>query len=123
MRVLIVVQDRGLATIWAQHIERMGGTVFVAFSQEDAVETLCEVDVDIIVLNTLLDRSDSPMAVADFAGYRQPKARIIFVSNAQFFSDGSLFQHFNNACAMMTAQATPEDIAALVEYHALRGAA
>ena len=123
MRVLIVVKDRNLASLWARHLERLRAEVFVAYSQEDAIETLCEVNVDIIILNTCLEKTDSPMAVADFAGYRQPNARIIFVSNARFFSDGSLFQHFTNACAMMPAQTPPEDLAALVEYHALRGAA
>ena len=123
MRVLIVVPDRNLATIWARHLERAGATVFVAFCQEDAITTLCEVDVDIIVLNTALEQSESPAAVADFAGYRQPRAQIIFVSSAQFFSEGNLFQHFPNARAMMPARTPPEDLAALVEYYSLSGAA
>ena len=33
------------------------------------------------------------MAVADFASYRRPEARVIFVTNTSFFSDGSIFAH------------------------------
>jgi len=61
------------------------------------------------------------LTVADFASYRQPEARIIFVTNAGFFSDGSIFQFFGNAAAIVPCTTPPEDLAALVEHHAAFG--
>ena len=123
MRVLIVVKNQKLGDIWGRHLSRMGAEVISTDSQEEAIETLCDVNVDIIILNTVLGKKDSPMAVADFAGYRQPEAKVIFVSNASFFSDGSLFRYFPNACAFTTPQVSPRDLGALVEYHGLRRSA
>jgi len=51
---------------------------------------LCGGIFDVIVLDLALEEG-SALAVADFASYRHPDARVIFVTNASFFSDGSIF--------------------------------
>ena len=59
----------------------------------------------------------SALAVADFASYRHPEVRVIFVTRTRFFSDGSIFQLVPNTAAFLPARTPPEDLAALVEHH------
>ncbi|MGR3342718.1 MAG: hypothetical protein ACU0DI_05775 [Paracoccaceae bacterium] len=116
MRVLIVEQSSHLGRIWRCHLERRGCGVEMAIGQTDAIEVLRNQEVDIIVLDLIL-KDGSAFAIADFAAYRQPFAKVIFVTNTSFFSDGSIFQHIPNACAMMTSEMPPEDLGALVEHY------
>ena len=73
-----------------------------------------------MILDLVLDEG-SALAVSDFASYRQPLARVIFVTNTSFFSDGSIFRHCVNACAYMPSATPPEDLAAMVEHYARAG--
>ena len=116
MRVLIVKENPDLAQVWLRHLERQGHHVELACSQALAIQHLRETDVDVIVLDLVLD-SGSAFAVADFSSYRRPDAKVIFVSDSEFFSDGSIFQHIPNACAMMPARMRLEDLGALVEHY------
>ncbi len=116
MRVLIVKEDPKIGQVWCNHLRRHGCAVFMAKSQSRAVEALRDETVDIIVLDLVL-KEGSAFAVADFASYRQPKAKIIFVTSSSFFSDGSIFQHIPNACAMMPSEVSAEDLGALVEHY------
>lgn len=116
MQVLIVESDPNLGRLWARHLDRMGAAVSVAGTQLAAVETLRTVDINVIVLD-LMVRDGSAFAIADFASYRRPDARIIFVTNTTFFSDGSIFQHIPNACAFVQSQTPPADLAAIVEHY------
>ena len=61
----------------------------------------------------------SALAVADFASYRRPDARVLFVTNTSFFSDGSILSHSPNACAYVQSETPPEDLAAMVEHYAV----
>ena len=116
MRVLIVEECPDLGSLWRSHLERRGCCVELATSQGAAIAVLRDQDVDIIVLDLILN-GGSAFAIADFAAYRQPSAKVIFVTNTSFFSDGSIFQHIPNACAMMTSAIPPEDLGALVEHY------
>lgn len=117
MNVLIVESCQDLAGIWRRHLERQGMSVALATGQTDAVRYLSEHETDIIVLNLVLEYG-SALAVSDFANYRRPEARVIFVTNTTFFSDGSIFNHSSNACAFLPATTAPEDLAAMVEHYA-----
>jgi len=117
MRVLIVENNPSLGQIWSRHIMRLGAMVDVVTSQVAAVEELQDAAYEILVLN--LNLSDgSAMAVADYASYRRPDCKVIFVTSSSFFSDGSIFNYVANACAYITSGVLPEDMAALVEHHA-----
>lgn len=116
MRVLIVESDPGLAGVWHGHVQRQGAEVLVAASQDQAISALQTRAIDVIVLDLLLDEG-SAFAVADFASYRQPEARVIFVTNSTFFSDGSIFRHIPNACAFLPTGTPPEDLAAVVDHY------
>ena len=117
MQILIVEPDTGLAGIWSRHLERLGCAVDVAASQEAAVAMLQKKPVDVIVLDlTLTD--GSAFAVADFASYRQPEARVVFVTRSTFFSDGSIFNLIPNACGFFRIDTPPEDLAAIVRHYA-----
>ncbi len=116
MKVLIVEQKTTLGDIWRRHLERRGCEVQLANTQSEAIRALQQTTVDIIILNLILP-DGSAFAVADFSSYRQPNAKVIFVTDSSFFSDGSIFQHIPNACAMVPSQTTPEDMGALVEHY------
>lgn len=118
MRVLIVESRPELARLWSIHLRRQGAEVHAAGSETVAIEWLRDNIVDIIVLDLVLE-TGSAFAVADFASYSQPTARVIFVTNTTFFSDGSIFQHIPNACAFLPSATSPEDLAAVVDHYAL----
>jgi DNA-binding response OmpR family regulator len=116
MQVLIVESDAELGGLWQRHIERPGVEVLRAETQAAAIEFLRAGAVAIVILNLFL-RDGSAFAVADFASYRQPEAKVIFVTDTHFFSDGSIFLHMQNAAAFLPVETRPEDLAALVEYY------
>jgi DNA-binding NtrC family response regulator len=117
MKVLIVESKPELGLLWQRHLTRQGADVEVVRSQQDAILALYCADFDIIVLDLVLSEG-SALAVADFASYRRPDARVIFVTNTSFFSDGSIFAHSPNACAYVQSETPPEDLAAMVEHYA-----
>lgn len=118
MNVLIVEGDPDLCAVWSRHLERLGATVTVATSQGAAVDALCEGPIQVIILNLNLPGGSSS-AVADFASYRRPNARVVFVTNERFFSDGSIFNLFPNTAAFVAAKTAPADLAAIVEHHGM----
>ena len=118
MNVLIVESRPELGELWGRHLQRMGMDVHQVTGQSTAVAYLEEHAPDIILLDLVL-REGSALAVADFASYRHPEARVIFVTDTSFFSDGSIFAHSSNACAFVPAGTRPEDLAAMVEHYAV----
>ncbi|MEL7090938.1 MAG: response regulator [Pseudomonadota bacterium] len=118
MNVLIVESRPELGELWRAHLNRMGMSVHQASDQASAIAYLEEHAPDIILLDLILE-DGSALAVADFASYRHPNARVIFVTDTSFFSDGSIFAHSSNACAFMPAGTRPEDLAAVVEHYAV----
>ena len=50
----------------------------------EAVKALMQDDFDTIVLDLVL-KNGSAFAISDFANFRRPKARVIFVTNKSFF--------------------------------------
>ncbi len=118
MNVLIVESKPELGLLWRRHLERQGADVTLVHSQEAAIMALYGEEFEIIVLDLVLDHG-SALAVADFASYRHPDARVIFVTNTTFFSDGSIFAHSPNACAYVQSETPPEDLAAMVEHYAI----
>lgn len=116
IRVLIVETVRELATIWQNHLARQGMSVAYAATQDEAIAHLSEHEVDIIILDLVIS-DGSALAVSDYANYRQPCARVIFVTNTSFFSDGSIFAHSANARAFVQSGTPPEDLAAMVAHY------
>ncbi|MGJ8615241.1 MAG: response regulator transcription factor [Sulfitobacter sp.] len=116
LRVLIVESVPELARLWRRHLERQGMQVFAAETQDTATTYLAAHDTDIIILDLVID-DGSALAVADYANYRQPEARVIFVTNTTFFSDGSIFAHSANARAFLPSTTPPDDLAAMVAHY------
>lgn len=119
MRVLIVESDENLGWLWQRHLERRGCVVLRACGQDDAVGIIGDEPVDVIVLDLVLN-AGSALAVADYASYRRPDARVIFVTSTTFFSDGSIFSLVPNACAFLPSQTPPDDLASVVEHYGAR---
>ncbi|MFV0513637.1 MAG: response regulator transcription factor [Jhaorihella sp.] len=118
MQVLIVEGKPELGELWMRHLERQGATVTLVHDQAAAILALYGVRFDVIVLDLVLE-GGSALAVADFANYRCPQTRVIFVTNTSFFSDGSIFAFSSNACAYVQSATPPEDLAAMVEHYAV----
>lgn len=116
-KVLIVEGSAPLAELWASHLNRAGMEVEIAASQDEAIAAITESAPDVIVLDLVLE-GGSALAVSDFASYRCPDTRVIFVTNTTFFSDGSIFAHAQNACAFVQSETPPEDLTAMVEHYA-----
>lgn len=116
MEILIVEEDPGLSAVWSRHLERLGADVRTARSQEDAIRWLQVHRVDVVVLNLTL-ANGSAFAIADFASYRQPDARVIFVTRSSFFTDGSIFRYIPNACGFFPAETPPEDLAEIIAHY------
>lgn len=115
-RVLIVESVPELALVWQRHLERQGMVVARASGQEDAIAHLAEHETDIIIQDLVIDEG-AALAISDYANYRQPAARVIFVTNTTFFSDGSIFAHSANARAFVQSNTPPEDLAAMVAHY------
>lgn len=115
--ILIVEEEPELARVWQAHLRRFGQPADLVGTQDEAVAYLRTRQVAVVVIDLMM-RDGSAFAIADFASYRQPSAKVILVTSCGFFSDGSLFLHLANVCAVMPAASRPEDIAALAEYHA-----
>ena len=116
MRVLIVESNAALGTIWKRHLERQGQSVDLVADQPAAIAHIQRQSPDILVVNLTLTNG-SALAIADFASYRAPRARVIFVTSGSFFSDGSIFAHVPNACAFLPTGVPPDDLAALVAHY------
>ena len=116
MKALIVESKRDLGLLWKQHLERQGIETALATTETDAVAHLQQSSVDVLIVDIVLDEGGA-LAVADFASFRQPAAKVIFVTNTSFFSDGSIFRHCANACAFLQADTPPEDIAAMAQHY------
>lgn len=117
MNVLIVENKAALAQLWANHIMRQGAFVDIACCEVKAIDILQETGFDIVVLNLDLAQG-SALAISDFACYRHPDCKVIYVTSSSFFSDGTVFHYMRNACALLPVQVPPEDMAALIEHHA-----
>ena len=87
MRVLIVENNQSLGEVWKQHLERQDAEVQLETCEETAMRFLTENPVDVIVLNLDLDQGGA-LTVADFAAYRRPDAKVIFVTASSFFLTG-----------------------------------
>jgi len=117
MRVLIVEPEPELGALWRRHLQRFMLDVDLVLSQEAAIEKIQQHAYEIILLDVVLTKG-SAFAVSDFANYRSPDTRVIFVTNSSFFSDGSIFAHSSNACAFVPSSTRPDDLAMMVEHYA-----
>jgi len=115
MTTLIVENSRALGMLWKAHLETLGVKVVLTNSQSGAVAAMRQHNFRVIVLDLFIG-DQSALAIADYAGYRQPKAKVLFVTNSSMFSDGSLLRLFSNACALVRTTTPPEDLAAMVEH-------
>lgn len=120
MIVLIVEPEPSLGLLWKRHMVRQGAEVHLVENQDDALAVLRALPVDMIVLDLVLP-DGSALAISDYASYRRPDARVIFVTNTTFFSDGSIFLHSPNACAFLQSATPPEDLAAMVLHYSRVG--
>ena len=119
MLVLIVEPDGARAARWASHIEALGARTARAATRAAAIAALREHDVALVVLDLGL-AGDGAFAVADFASYARPDARVLFVSSSDMLTDGSVFRYASNACGFVGVDSPPADIAALAVHHAGR---
>ena len=114
----MIVESRvPLAQLWQRHLRRSGAQVWLASSEEEAHDLLASQQFEVIILDVVLEEG-SALTVSDMAQFRQPQARIIFVTNTGFFSDGSIFNLCANACAYLPSTTPPDDLTTMVHHYA-----
>ncbi|MGB0659529.1 MAG: hypothetical protein ACPGNV_05050 [Mangrovicoccus sp.] len=118
MRVLIVVSNKDLGILWQRYLERGGKHVTLVTTQDDAVAELASRRYAVVVLDLHLEEG-SALAVSDYASYRHPNLRVLVVTRDRFFSDGSIFMHSANACALVKEDMRLDDLDAMVEHFAM----
>ena len=116
MNILIVESARDLAALWKSHLERHGARVILATTTSRALGIIATNSLDAVIVDLVLE-DGSALAVADFAMYRRPEAKVIIVSKSHFFTDGSIFALTRNIRAFLPAAVPPEDLSAIVAYH------
>jgi DNA-binding response OmpR family regulator len=117
MSVLIVANNDSLGQLWCDHLLRQAIDTHLVFSADTAIEALNKTCPDLIVLDLDLPGGKA-LCIADYANFRFPEARVVFVTNSRFFSDGSIFNHASNACAYIPASTPLEDLSAIVQHYA-----
>ncbi|WP_323769704.1 response regulator transcription factor [Antarctobacter sp.] len=117
MNVLIVESSKPLAQLWQRHLQRSGADVWTAYTQDSAFEMLETQSFQVIILDVVVE-DNSALAISDIAQFRQPEARVIFVTNTNFFSDGSIFNLCANACAYLPCTTPPDDLTNMVHHYA-----
>lgn len=117
MNILIAERNKDQGLLWARHLERQGARVAMAYDRDGAILSLADTAPDLIVLALSLGEAEA-LSVADYAAYRHPGTKVIFVTGSSFFTDGSIFELAGNACACLPEHTQPGDLAALVAYHA-----
>ena len=117
MKVLVVESDPRLGWVWSRHLERLGAEVRLVATADAAVADLSAHPCDAVVIDLMLE-GQGALAVADIARFRRPEAKVIFVTNSTFFSDGSIFRLVPNAAAFLQADTPPEDLAVIVQHYA-----
>ncbi len=121
MDILIAERNPDQGLLWARHLERQGAQVRIARDRDAAILSLADSAPELIVLSLSLGEAEA-ISVADYAAYRHPDTKVIFVTGSSFFTDGSIFELVANACACLPADTEPDDLAALVFYHVDRAA-
>ncbi len=116
MDILIAESNPELGRIWARHLERQAARVTRVTDRDSAIIALSDKTPALIIISLSLGEAEA-LSVADYAAYRHPDAKVIFVTQSTFFSDGSIFDHASNACACLPQDTPPQDLAALVQYH------
>ncbi len=119
MTVLIVESSTQLGPLWQGHLERAGVRTILVTGADAATRLLQVEPVEVIILDLVLEEGNA-LAVADFASFRQPECRVIFVTNTSFFSDGSIFQLCANACAFVPSATKPDDLTLIVQHYSVR---
>lgn len=115
-RVLIVESEPNLGATWQRHLEHNGFITYLVHAEDAAIACLQTGSFDVIVMDLVLE-SGAALAIADFASFRHPETKIVFVTDTSFFSDGSIFRYASNACALVRSDVPPDDLVALVEHH------
>ena len=121
MDILIVESNAQLASVWGRHLRRQGAVVLDVADHEAALVALEAHPFDLVLMNISL-QGEGALVVADFAAYRRPGTPVLLVSATSFFSDGSILRLLPNACGMISADTAPDDLTAMIEFHAGRSA-
>ena len=116
MNILIVESSPDLGALWQAHLRRGGARVDLAATADQAELLVQEHGYDVVIIDILLSEG-SALAIADLVGFRWPEAKVILVTRAGFFSDGSIFNLGINVRAMISHEVPLDDLAAVVEYH------
>jgi CheY-like chemotaxis protein len=121
LNILVVEKTPARGAMLAILLERLGWQATCTTSAPDALAALDAQPFSGILLNLDIPGNEV-LSVPVYAGYRQPDACIVVLTGSGLFHDGSIFRLCSNACAFMGSADRPEDIVAVMDHHARRGA-
>jgi DNA-binding response OmpR family regulator len=116
MEILIVEANCDLGRIWQRHLQRFCFGVDRVTSSSQAIDRLQVAKYSVVIIGAD-DAVIGSISLTNVIGFRSPTSKVIFVSNDQFFSDGSIYQLLSNDCIHLPANAKPEDICAYVSHY------
>ncbi|MFZ3580593.1 response regulator [Loktanella sp. DJP18] len=122
LRVLLVQSQLELGRVWQRHMQRQGVSVELCRDADAALEALESQVFDVVVLDLVLEEGNG-LTVADMAAFRHPQASVICVTDASFFSDGSIFNHCATAGLTLNRTTPPDELTAIVAHYGERSAA
>lgn len=121
MNILIVEKTPARGAMLAILLERLGWQATCTTTAAEALTKLEDQPFNGILLNLDIPGNEV-LSVPVYAGYRQPDACIVVLTESGLFNDGSIFRLCSNACAFMGSSDRPADIVAVLDHHARRGA-
>lgn len=119
MDILIIENQKALVQKLQPFLEQKGAVIAHATSREEAASFLIGLSFDVILIDSQFDNGKA-LGIAELADFRQPEAKMIFMSDSTIFSDGSIYRQFSNLCSYLPRSTHPQDIAMLVEYQAAK---
>jgi DNA-binding NtrC family response regulator len=111
MKVLVVVDDPNLRSLWGREFEQAGLDVLRVENEIRAIGELQANPYDLVVIDLCPNR-EIALGVTTFATYRNPSCKVVVVCGSSGFSRGQLFAM---SPAVAAALRKPVDIEDLME--------
>ncbi len=115
MNILLLEDYRALRFALTQVLEDAGHTARAAASITQAAKLIEAERFDLLLLDLVIG-DDLSTQVADLAGYRLPKAEIIYLTGSDRFPNGELFEISRNASFILRKPVDLVELLAIVTH-------
>lgn len=109
MKILVVVDDPNLRSLWGRYFEEAGHEAFEVESEFHAISVLQAGAYDLVVLDLCPNR-DHALGVTTFATYRNPACKVVVACGSSFYSRRQLFAMSPAVAAALRKPVNIEDL-------------